>query len=171
MSAVLPTAYENLLRRSQHKAKLLRERQRQTRASASAAADYEFLYASDEPAAKPRISFPWKRMGIAALAVFAICAVTVTIVEAIAGKPMSAVVTNTHGSGYTFSGGASGSHGTHPAPPGRQHSSAPAVTPAPAAPSSSAPAVVTPAPTPSASASASTSTSAPAAGTPAPSGQ
>ena len=167
MSAVLPTVYENLLRRSQHKAKLLRERQRQTRASASVAADYEFLYASDEPAATPRMSFPWKRMGIAALAVFAICAVTVTIVEAVAGKPVSAVVTNTHGSGYTFSGGTAGGHRTHPAPPRRQHSSAPAVTPTPAAPSSSAPAVVTPAPTPSAS----TSTSAPAAGTPAPSGQ
>ncbi len=169
MSSVLPTVYENLLRRSQHKARLLRERQRQTRASASVAADYEFLYASDEPAAQPRMSIPWKRMGIAALAVFAICAVTVTIVEAVAGKPMSAVVTNTHGSGYTFSGGTSGNHGSHPAPLRRQHSSAPAVTPTPAAPSSSAPAVVTPTPTPSSSAPA--STSAPAAGTPAPSGQ
>jgi hypothetical protein len=146
MSAVLPTLYENLLRRSHHKAKLLRERQRQAKASASRAGDYEFLYQSDEPAAKPKVSIPWKRMGVAALAVFAIGAVTVTIVEAIAGKPVSAVVTNTHGSGYTFSGGNSGANSSNPVAPGRHHSPAPIVTPTPA-PSSSAPTGVTPSPT------------------------
>lgn len=151
LSAVLPTVYENLLRRSHHKAKLLRERQRQARASASQVGDYEFLNKSDEPATKPKISLPWKRMGVAALAVFAICAITVTIVETIAGKPVSAVVTNTHGSGYTFSGGSSGANGSTPVAPRRQHSPAPTgtpvMTPTPA-PSSSAPVAVTPSPTP-----------------------
>jgi len=165
MSAVLPTVYENLVRRSQHKAKLLRERQRQARASASHAGDYEVLYKSDEPATKPGISLPWKRMAVAALAVFAICAVTVTIIEAIAGKPMSAVVTNRHGSGYTFSGGSSGSGSKTPVTPGRQHSPSPGVTtPTPTpVPSSSAPGVVSPSPSPSATPTAPASSSAAAA--------
>jgi hypothetical protein len=170
MSAVLPTVYENLLRRSHHKAKLLRERQWQARTSASAAADHEFLNTSGEPATRPGISVPWKRIGIAALAVFAICAVTITIVEAIAGKPVSAVVTGTHGSGYTFSGGTSGAGRSHPAGPGHQHSPAPAsttpaVSPSPAA-SSSAPAAGTSSPATTTSPSAPGSPAPPAASTP-----
>jgi len=151
MSAVLPTIYENALRRSQHRAKLLRERQRQAAASATSEGDYEHLYKSDEPASTPRISLPWKRMGIAAAAAFCVCALTITVVESIAGKPVSDVVTDKRGSGYTFSGGSSGPAGHVPVLHRQQHTSAPG-TPAPSSsPSSSPSGGATPSPTPSAS--------------------
>jgi hypothetical protein len=162
MSAVLPTLYENLVRRSQHKARMLRERQRQARADASSAGDYEFLFTSGESASTPRLSIPWKRMGVAALAVFAICAITITVVEAIAGKPVSDVVTNTRGSGYTFSGGHSGPHDSGPQAPEQQNSTAPAspsTTPS-SVPSATVTPSVTPSTSPSASASAAPSGSA-----------
>ena len=147
MSAVLPTIYENALRRSQHRAKLLRERQRQAAASATSEGDYEHLYKSDEPASTPRISLPWKRMGIAAAAAFCVCALTVTVVESIAGKPVSDVVTDKRGSGYTFSGGSSRPAGHVPVLHRQQHTSAPATS----SPSSSPSGEATPSPTPSAS--------------------
>ena len=147
ISAVLPTVYENALRRSRHKAALLRERQRQAHASASRSGDYEFLYKSGEPSAGPGISIPWKRISIALAVLFISSAAVVTIFEAVAGKPVSSVVNNTRGSGYTFGGGSSRS--TSP-PPSRSPSPAPSLTPVitpSTIPSFTSPAV-TPSPTP-----------------------
>jgi hypothetical protein len=147
LSAVLPTAYENAMELSRHKAKLALERKRQAGSSTGFAADYEYLFRSSETARKPACRMPWKRVGLAAALLFVCSAAAITAAEALAGKPVSAVVTGTHGSGYTFGGGY-----TAPAPasPPPTRSATPPVTVTPSVSPPVSPTSATPAATPSA---------------------
>jgi hypothetical protein len=51
------------------------------------------------------VTIPWRRVIAGVVTVFAVSAAAVTVFEALAGKPVAAVVNNTKGSGYTFGGG------------------------------------------------------------------
>jgi hypothetical protein len=116
LSAVLPVLYENALVLSHHRARQALRRSRPV----TERSYYDTLYR--EPSPRPAI--PWKRLSLATLMLFAVSAAAVTGIEVLTGKPVSAVVTNTHGSGFTFSGGNS-----NPAPPPSSPSSpSPAVT-------------------------------------------
>ncbi len=100
----------------------------------------------------------WAMVAATALGVFVISMGVVTVVEALAGKPLDAVVWHQHGSGTTVGGLVGGSGGHHPSPstspspshsPGPSHSARPSHSPSPS--SSPTPTSTAPTPTPSGS--------------------
>lgn len=114
----------------------------------------------------------WAMVAATALGVFVISMGVVTAFEALAGKPLDAVVWHQHGSGTTVGGLVGGSGGHHPSPstspspshsPGSSHSARPSHSPS----SSSSPTPTTTSPTPTPSGSPSPSSSSTGASSPA----
>jgi hypothetical protein len=101
-----------------------------------------------------RLDIPWKRAGVLAAVALAVSLASVLGAEALAHKPVSAIVTGQHGSGCSVCGGTVAPAATTP-PPAPTPTPTPTISPSPSvttspSPSPSPSVTTTPSPSPSA---------------------